>query len=253
MDATTAALLFMSGIAGGIVNALAGGATLITFPVMLAAGLTPVIANASNAVAVVPGHLIAAFADREKLPLLDKHLIISLLLCATGGVLGAFLLLALPDRFFVMPVPALIAFATLLFAFAPAISAWTESRRAATDASRMHGLAALAGASIYGGFFGAGLGVMLTAVLALAEPSDIRKVKVLKNLLATAVSLAAIVIFITQGVVQWRETLTMLAGALLGGYAGGLLVRILPANVVRWFVIVAGCVMSIVYARRYWF
>lgn len=253
MDAMIIFLLFISGIAGGIINALAGGATLITFPVMLAAGLTPVIANASNAVAVAPGHLIAAFADREKLPTPDKYLLISLSLCVTGGVLGALLLLMLPDRWFVLPVPALIAFATLLFAFAPTISSWAERRRADTEAGQRRGLAVLGAASIYGGFFGAGLGVILTAVLSLQEPDDIRKVKVLKNLLATAVSLAAVTIFIVQDAVQWPETLVMLTGALLGGYLGGLLVRVLPAYIVRWFVIVAGIVMSIVYAQRYWF
>lgn len=252
MDAMIIFLLFVSGIAGGIINALAGGATLITFPVMLAAGLTPVIANASNAVAVAPGHLIAAFADREKLPTPDKYLFISLSLCVTGGVLGALLLLMLPDRWFVLPVPALIAFATLLFAFAPAISSWAKRRRAGTEAGQRRGLAVLGAASIYGGFFGAGLGVILTAVLSLQEPDDIRKVKVLKNLLATAVSLAAVTIFIVQDAVQWPETLVMLTGALLGGYLGGLLVRVLPAYIVRWFVIVAGIVMSIVYAQRYW-
>jgi uncharacterized membrane protein YfcA len=251
MDAMIIFLLFISGIAGGIINALAGGATLITFPVMLAAGLTPVIANASNAVAVAPGHLIAAFADREKLPIPDKYLFISLLLCVMGGICGALLLLMLPDRWFVLPVPALIAFATLLFAFAPAISRWAERRHA--DKSKLRSLAALAAASVYGGFFGAGLGVILTAVLSLQEPDDIRKVKVLKNLLATAVSLAAITIFIVQDAVQWPETLFMLAGALLGGYIGGLLVRVLPAYIVRWFVILSGIVMSFVYAQRYWF
>lgn len=253
MDTMIIVLLFISGIAGGIINALAGGATLITFPVMLAAGLTPVIANASNAVAVAPGHLIAAFADREKLPIPDKHLFISLLLCVTGGVIGAGLLLMLPDRWFVLPVPALIAFATVLFAFAPAISSWAERRRAGVPANRLRGLAALGAASAYGGFFGAGLGVILTAVLSLQEPDDLRKVKVLKNLLATAVSLAAITIFIVQDAVQWPETLIMLSGALLGGYIGGLLVRVLPAYIVRWFVIVAGIVMSVLYAQRYWF
>ena len=95
--------------------------------------------------------------------------------------------------------------------------------------------------------------MILTAVLSLQEPDDIRKVKVLKNLLATAVSLAAITIFIVQDAVQWPETLLMLAGALLGGYVGGLLVRVLPAYIVRWFVILSGIVMSFVYAQRYWF
>lgn len=252
MDWTIIALLFAAGIAGGIINAVAGGATLLTFPAMLMAGLPPVAANASNAVAIAPGHLLAAVADREKLPTLDRALALSLGLCAAGGVAGAALLLALPDRLFVLPVPALIGFATLLFAFAPRIAAWAARRRDGAAPSPAGGLAALAGASIYGGFFGAGLGVILTAVLSIADPDDIRRVKVLKNLLATAVSLTAIAIFIAGGAVAWRETAPMLAGALAGGYAGGYLVRVLPAAAVRVVVIAAGIVMTTVYAGRYW-
>ncbi|MBN8941185.1 MAG: sulfite exporter TauE/SafE family protein [Rhizobiales bacterium] len=253
MDWGVAILLALAGVAGGIINAVAGGATLVTFPVMLAAGLPPVVANASNAVAISPGHLIAAFADRAKLPPLDRHLATALGVALAGGVLGALLLRALPDRLFVLPVPALIGFATLLFAFAPHIQAWTERRRGGAAPSRTAGLGVLAGASVYGGFFGAGLGVILTAVLSIAEPNDIRKVKVLKNLLAAAVSLAAIVTFISQGMVRWPETLAMLAGALFGGYAGGVLVRILPGRLVQRSVILAGAVMTVVYAWRYWF
>jgi len=253
MDWTIASLLFCAGVAGGIINALAGGATLITFPVMLAAGLPPVAANASNAVAIAPGHLLAALADRGKLPLPDRRLLFSIVLCVAGGIVGALVLLALPDRLFVLPVPALIAFATLLFAFAPQVGAWAERRRNGAPASQAAGFATLSAASIYGGFFGAGLGVILTAVLALSDPDDIRRVKVLKNLLATCVSLAAIAIFVMQGMVAWRETAPMLAGALPGGYAGGFLVRVLPAWSVRWFVIAAGTVMSVIYAGRYWF
>jgi uncharacterized membrane protein YfcA len=89
-------------------------------------------------------------------------------------------------------------------------------------------------------------------VLSIAEPADIREVKALKNLLAAGASLAAIAIFIFEGVVEWRETASMLLGALLGGYAGGRLIKILPAQLVRWFVIVAGGAMTIIYAQRYW-
>jgi uncharacterized membrane protein YfcA len=252
MDTSIATLLFLAGIVGGIVNAVAGGATLITFPAMLRAGLPPVVANASNAVAIVPGHLIAALADRGKLPPLGRLMGLSLATAVIGGGCGAVLLLALPDRLFVLPVPALVGLATLLFAFAPQIQSWAERRRNGAEPSGAGGLAALAAASVYGGFFGAGLGVILTAVLSIAEPNDIRKVKALKNLLATGVSLAAIAIFVCQGVVQWRETAFMLAGALLGGYAGGYLVRVLPGRIVRWVVIVAGAAMTLVYIRRYW-
>ncbi|CEJ11947.1 hypothetical protein BN1110_02242 [bacterium YEK0313] len=252
MDPGIAALLFVAGLAGGIINAVAGGATLITFPAMLAAGVPPVTANASNAVAISPGHLIAAFADREKLPPFDRQLGAALAVSIAGGIAGALLLLALPDRLFVLPVPALIGLATALFAFAPAIQAWSERRRAGAPPSAMAERITLGAASVYGGFFGAGLGIVLSAILSIAEPNDIRKVKVLKNLLATGVSLAAIGIFVVQGMVRWPETAVMLAGALVGGYAGGHLVRVLPARLVQWFVIVAGAVMTLVYANRYW-
>ncbi len=245
-------LLFLSGVAGGVINALAGGATLLTFPAMLAAGLPPITANASNAVAIVPGHLLAVLADRRKVLPLDAKLWSSVLVCLLGGAIGALLLLALPERLFVLPVPALIGIATLLFLFSPRITAWAEARRGDAEPSRGLGLSVLGLSSIYGGFFGAGLGVILTAVLSIADPDDIRRVKALKNLLATSVSMAAVVIFIAERAVRWPETLTMLSGALLGGYLGGTLVRVLPAIVVRWFVIVTGAAMTIVYAVKYW-
>ncbi len=245
-------LLFLSGVAGGVINALAGGATLLTFPAMLAAGLPPITANASNAVAIVPGHLLAVLADRGKVLPLDAKLWSSVLVCLLGGAIGALLLLALPERLFVLPVPALIGIATLLFLFSPRIAAWAEARRGDAGPSRGLGLSVLGLSSIYGGFFGAGLGVILTAVLSIADPDDIRRVKALKNLLATSVSMAAVVIFIAERAVRWPETLTMLSGALVGGYLGGTLVRVLPAIVVRWFVIVTGAAMTIVYAVKYW-
>jgi uncharacterized membrane protein YfcA len=253
MDISIFFLLAAAGLVGGIINAIAGGATLITFPVMLMAGLPPVAANASNAVAILPGHLLAAIADREKMPPLDRGLCLSIIVSISGGIIGALLLLALPDRLFVLPVPALIGFATLLFAFAPQLQRWTTRRRAGRPPSTVGGASVLAIASIYGGFFGAGLGIILSAILSVADPDDIRRVKVLKNLLATSVSLAAVTIFIVQGRVHWPQTTVMLLGALAGGYIGGMLVRVLPAQTVRIVVIAAGTVMTVVYAQRYWF
>lgn len=253
MDGWIGPLLAAAGFLGGIVNSVAGGATLITFPAMLAAGLPPVIANASNAVAIFPGHFMAALADREKLPAFDARLLLLCSATAVGGLAGAALLLILPARLFVLPVPGLIAFATLLFAFAPRIQAWAQrSARPGAHRPTFRSTAVLAAASIYGGFFGAGLGVILTAVLAITEPNDIRAVKVLKNLLATCVTATAMVVFITKGMVAWRETLVMLAGALAGGYAGGRLIRVLSPAFVRWLIIVSGSAMAGVYAQRYW-
>ena len=254
MDTGTSLLLLAAGGAGGIINALAGGATLITFPAMLAAGLPAVIANASNAVAISPGHLIAALADRGKLPPPTRRTISFVAVSTVGGAAGAGVLLLLPERLFVLPVPALIAFATLLFAFAPQIQAWTVGhQKAAALPSTSASSAVLGLACVYGGFFGAGLGVILTAVLSITEPNDIRAIKALKNLLATCVSLAATLIFIVQGAVRWPETSLMLLGAMIGGYTGGHLIRILPARMVRRFVIAAGALMTVIYSARYWF
>jgi uncharacterized membrane protein YfcA len=151
-------------------------------------------------------------------------------------------------------VPALIAFATLLFASAPWIQTWTlRGRYDQAESSTAAHAGLLTVASVYGGFFGAGLGIILTAALSITEPNDIRAIKALKNLLATAVSLAATVIFVAQGAVHWSATVVMLVGATLGGYAGGYLIRVLPARYVRWFVIIAGGLMTMIYAIRYWF
>lgn len=253
MAAHTIVFLALAGIAGGIVNAIAGGATLITFPAMLYAGLPPIIANASNAVAILPGHLFAAIADRRRLPPLDGRTKIFLAVSALGGAVGAIILLIMPEKDFILPTPALIAFATLLFAFAPRIQARSAAKRGDQPRSKWHGATELSIASIYGGFFGAGLGVILTAVLSITETTDIRGIKALKNLLATGVSIAATAIFIEQGAVRWSETLIMLVGAMLGGYAGGFLIRVLPGEWVRRAVISAGCVMFVIYAGRYWF
>ena len=251
MDWSMAALLAGAGVLGGAINALAGGATLITFPAMVAAGLPPVIANASSAVAISPA-TSWPLADRENLPAPDRRFWLLSVATTVGGA-RAFVLLAIPPAYFILPVPALIAFATLLFAFAPQVQAWSARRRGAQAQTAPRGVVPIALASVYGGFFGAGLGVILTAVISITDPGNLRAIKSLKNLLATFVTAAAIVIFIAQGSVHWPATLCMLAGALLGGYLGGYLIRVLPAQAVRLFVIVTGAAMTIIYAARCWF
>ncbi|GJD74687.1 sulfite exporter TauE/SafE family protein [Methylobacterium goesingense] len=251
MDWMTATLLIAAGVAGGVINAVAGGATLITFPVMLQVGLPPVIANASNAVAVMPGHLIAALADPGRWPPLNARLAWLAAASLFGGMSGALLLLWLPESLFTGPVPILIAFATLLFAFAPTIQA-RQTKRGPRPIAALSGPAMIGVASIYGGFFGAGLGVILTALLSISVSRDIRTVKVLKNLIATIVSVASTTVFITQGAISWPETFIMLLGALMGGFMGGCLIRFLPAEWVRRAVIAVGCLMSTIYGIKYW-
>jgi uncharacterized membrane protein YfcA len=248
------ALLFATGLAGGIANAIAGGATLITFPAMLAAGLPPVVANASNAVAVAPGCLMAAYADRQALPPGNRRTVVAALAALLGGATGAVLLLVTPERLFTLLVPALVGVATVVFAFAESLQ---------RSITRAFGIRALQGAAlragllvstaVYGGYFGAGVGVMLLAALTITGHEDLRAANAFKNLLATAVSMVTILIFTLQGVVRWPETLVMLTGAICGGYLGGLLIKVLAPPIVRGIVIVVGVVMTALYAGRYWF
>jgi len=253
MDIGIGALLFGAGLAGGVANAMAGGATLITFPAMLAGGLPPIVANASNAVAVTPGHLVAAFADRARLPPFDRALGLALAASFVGGALGAILLLATPERLFTLLVPALIGIATLVFALGRQ-GLGRSVRSGVIDGARSERLrsALLVPMAVYGGYFGGGSGVMYLAVLVVTGREDIRQANVLKNLLASVVSAVTIAIFVIQGVVSWPETIVMLLGAVLGGFLGGRLIAVLSPATVRAIVILAGTAMTLVYAWRYW-
>jgi uncharacterized protein len=256
VDIATVALLAGAGLVGGVANAIAGGATLITFPAMLASGIPPVIANASNAVAVTPGHFIAAIADRERIPAFDRRFLLLIVLSLVGAAIGAVLLLVTTDRTFILLVPLLVGAATLIFAFSRQIQEMISGRkRGGRKRRKQHnflGEILIVPATIYGGYFGGGLGVMLLAILGVMGIRDVRAANVMKNLLATAVSAVTIAIFIWKGIVDWPHTLVMLAGAAGGGFLGGWLVRVLPPAAVRGTVIAAGTVITLYYAWRYW-
>src|SRR5213594_3659104 len=130
MDGASVAMMFGAGIAGGIVTAIAGGSSLITFPALLAAGLPPIVANASNAVGLLPGNFIAGLADPERMPRWDRSLFGLTLVCVVGSVAGAVLLLVTPEKAFTAVVPLLIGFATLLFALSDRVRQWIQSRPA---------------------------------------------------------------------------------------------------------------------------
>lgn len=243
-------LLFGAGFLGGLANAIAGGATLITFPAMLAAGLPPIIANASNALAVLPGALMAAWADRGKLPAWTAGFAAVLVAALVGGALGGVLLMITSDELFAALVPALIGFATLVFAFGKRIQAAVKGLAEGSAGLRT---ALILPAATYGGYFGAGLGVMLMAVLSITGREELRTANAIKNVASTVANLTAVVVFVVQGLIAWPQTLVMLVGAGLGGFAGGKLIAVLPAQAVRTAIIVIGTLMTLIYAWRSWF
>jgi uncharacterized membrane protein YfcA len=257
MDLATASMLCGAGIVGGAMAGLVGGASLITFPAMLAAGLHPVVATASNLMAVIPANFVAGLVDRSQIPKLDRAFAVLVLTTVVGAAAGAALLLLTPGRLFEVLVPLLLGFATVLFAYSARISQWLANRAAATGRLRSHGsatnVAMLLPVSIYGGYFGAGLGVMVLAVLAIVTGGDYRAANAVKNLMVSLNTTVAALLLAAYSVVAWPETAAMAVGSVLGGLLGGTLARIAPPAVIRVVVIFVGALLTLVFAWRYWF
>ena len=249
-------MLSAAGFAGGIVTAIVGAASLITFPAMLAAGLPPVLASASNNVAMTPSNFVAAWTDYRRLPAWKPAFWRVLAWVAAGSAFGAWLLMRTPESSFAKLVPLLIGLATALFAFSGSVRGWIvrHGEDPALHSARADrvGVALMAPVAVYAGYFGAGTSIMLLAILSLGPASDFRTVNVLKNLLSGISSIVAVFIFIVGGMVAWPQTLAMATGALTGGYVGGRLARVIPEEIVRWVVIVVGATVTVVSARRYW-
>ena len=243
----TLLLLFAAGFVGGVLNSLAGGGSFIVFPALwLAAGLPPVAANASNTYAALPGYVSGAvgfWADivkhREKLWL---YTVISLVF----GYLGAELLLRVSNEQFELAVPWLMLFAVVLFAFGGQISAWVGRRSGSRFklAGTIALLALLAAICVYGGFFNAGLGILLLAFFALAGFTQIHEMNGLKLWISSVIALVAVVRFAFDGAIVWFEGTVALAGVVIGGFAGARAAYRIPQVLIRALVIVYGLGMT---------
>jgi uncharacterized membrane protein YfcA len=253
----TIAILIATGFAGGLMASLVGGASVITFPVLLALGLSPVVATASNLVAVSAGNLLAALTDRSKLPPLNRAFAGLVTASLIGALLGAVLLLATPTRLFETLIPVLLGFATVLFGFAGRITQWMRERagRRGQHEWRMSvtSVPLVLPFSVSSGYFGAGAGTLLLGVLTIATEGDYRRANVTKNLVSSLNTVAASAWFISHGAVSWPQTLAMMAGCLLGGFCGAHVARRAPHRFMRGMVIVIGALLTTVFAWRYWF
>jgi uncharacterized protein len=251
MTAETVFILLGAGFLGGMANAMAGGASLITFPAMMAAGLAPIPANASNAAAVVCGNIVGAWVDRHKLPVLGRSIWLACAAAVIGGAVGAALLLLTPEDAFEGIVPALVGLATLLFAYSKHIQGWV-SRNFATQ-SKLLQTGLVFPAATYGGYFGAGLGVILLSVLSATSNWELRTTNAFKNLLGVLANVAAIIVFFGKGIVVWPETLVMMAACLVGGYIGAKALTVISSATMRRAITVIGLVMTAYYAWAFWF
>ncbi len=255
MDIASAALLAASGLAAGLVNAIAGGGTFFTFSALVAVGLPPVIANATSAVAVTPANLSSAWAYRRELAANIRRFAALGVVSLIGGLAGAYILTITNNASFRQLVPWLLLFATLLFAASPRIVALaraigaSEGDRPSTGAWAA-GLAFQLLVAVYGGFFGAGMGIVMLAALAITEGDDFHLINSAKHLCSTLIQLVAVVLFVIAGLVSWPETLVVGAASVVGGYLGVAFGRRLPASAIRWLVIAVGAVLTLYFFIR---
>lgn len=256
MDPLHIAFLLLAGVAGGAISSLAGGAAIITFPALLATGISPVLASCSNLVALVPGNLLSAAYDRGQLPPLGRSFAWLIAASILGSLAGATLLLLTPERVFAGLIPLLLGFATVLFAYAGRIGAWLRARGAARGHGA-HRWGAIVGwlipVSVYGGYFGAGLGVLVLGVISVGTGGDYRSANVVKNLVVGINSAVVATFFAINGVVAWPQALVMMIGVPLGAWLGSRIARVMPNEAARWLLVMLGAALTVAFAWRYWF
>ena len=255
MDPLNIVVLLIAGIVGGVISTLAGGAAIITFPALLATGISPLIATATNTVALAPGNLIAVFYERSQLPPLGRSFAALVATSILGALTGATLLLVTPERVFSALIPLLLGFATVLFAFAGRISAWLRARalaRGKGDHNWSAMVTSLLPVSVYGGYFGAGVGVLVLGVVSVATGGDYRSANVTKNLVISINSAVVSVFFAAQAVVAWPQALVMMAGVPIGAVLGSRLAKVLPHTAARSLVVGVGALLTVAFAWRYW-
>ncbi len=249
-------LLFAAGVAGGLLSSMVGGAAVVTYPALIASGIPPLTATMCNLTAATPGVLFAALSDYRQLPPFNRAFLGMVFASMIGAVLGAVLLLATPARVFEILVPILLGFATVLFAFAQQAGNWLRAHAAKRGREvdfSVTNLKMLLPVSFYGGYFGAGVGVLLLGVMSVATGGDYRSANVAKNLVTGLNSAAAAAIFIAKGSVIWPQTLALMAGCITGGLAGSWLARSIPRGAMRTAVVVISALLTIFFAWRYWF
>lgn len=236
-------LLLAAGLLGGIINSIAGGGSFITFPALLLVGVPPIAANASNTFAACAGYISGTWALRSEITTPRRRLVMLSLLSALGGGAGAYLLTLTDDSGFEAAIPWLLLFATVVFAFGSqlnkALQNWSQKRPHLGLIHLALMLVMFVAVSVYGGFFNAGLGIIILSYLSLAGHTQINEMNGLKLLFSTTISLCAIILFLFKGLIVWQETLAVLVGTLIGGYLAGHLSKRLPQVIVRRAILIA--------------
>lgn len=238
-------LLFFAAVIGQALNAVAGGGSFITFPMLLLAGVAPIEANATSTIALWPGALASAWGYRRDFAADRRTVILLACVSIAGGLAGALLLLATPEQQFKRLIPYLIGFATLLFFVSDRMSLKIASRARDHGAGLMFlvGLIQFA-VAVYGGYFGGGIGIMMLAAFSLMDVGNIHSMNGLKALLGAVINGAAVVTFIVAHLVVWQYAAPMIVASILSGYASAKIARKIDPKRVRVAVVIVGVALT---------
>jgi hypothetical protein len=246
-------LIGLAAVAAGAINALAGGGTLITFPMLTAVGVPAIAANVTNTIALCPGYVGGTLAQAADLRGQGRRLWVTLPAGILGGLIGGILLLQTGEQLFRDLVPYLILLASLLLAVQDRIRALL-ARHLAPEHSGLRlekwSWLPVGVAAVYGGYFGAGLSVIVLAALGITLEDNLTRLNALKQLIGFATNVAAAVFFLFSGQVLWPAAAVMAVGALLGGVLGGRLAGRVQPSTLRWIVVSIGVIVSLIYFIR---
>jgi uncharacterized membrane protein YfcA len=244
-------LLIVAGLAAGVVNAIAGGGSLLTFPALIATGLPAVSANVTNSLAVSPGYCASVYGSRADLKGQERRALSLIPVAIVGSVVGCVLLLETPASAFEVIAPFLVLSATAVLAFQTRLRALVGHPAQLSPKRQRATMIVLTGlGAAYGGYFGAALGVILVAVLALVLDERLQRVNALKNVLSATVGLVTVVIYAIFGPVSWLGVLITAPASMAGGYLGARVARRLSATVLRWTIVVFGTTIGCILLYR---
>jgi uncharacterized membrane protein YfcA len=243
----------LAAVAGGAVNALAGGGTLITFPMLTAVGVPTVAANITNTVALCPGYLGATFAQMKDLRGQSLRLWLLLPVGVVGGIAGGILLLHTGEHIFRKIVPHLIIMAVLLMAFQDRVRAWLIRNTGKSEKVTLHdawSILPILPAAVYGGYFGAGVSIIVIAALGVVIEDSLTRLNAIKQAISFSINIAAAIFFLFSGQVIWSAAFVMAIGAVIGGALGGRLAGKINPRILRGIVIAIGSVVALIYLVR---
>lgn len=244
-------LLALAGFAAGTVNAVAGGGSFFTFAALVFGGLPTLDANATSAVALTPANFASVLGYRQEVRKYFREMLPFMVLGTIGAAIGAWLLITIGDEGFRPTVPWLLLLATVLFALSARINRLIAPLAAhSTAAAQIFAFVLMAIVAIYGGFFGAGMGIMMLAALAIIESGDFHKSNAIKNVVAFLIQTVSATLLIAGGLIHWPHALITMAASVAGGYLGVGIARRVPEKIIRAVVVTVGAVLTLIFFMR---